>query len=175
MRDEAEVSKDSVHRSVVRGGSMLVRRRGALALTLGLCACSIDDRQLEAVSAKLKGTTARVSASQCVAVGGEQLVIAYASAFVESADPDSDAANLAQAQLEVSFFDSVDCSGTRNGYFETPPSSVAGAWATIQAGGLSSATTSSVLVALVALKAATTAEASAYFDNVMLKAKTPEP
>jgi hypothetical protein len=46
-------------------------------------------------------------------------------------------------------------------------------WATIQAGGLSKPTTRSVAIALNALNPAPGSEFIAYFDNVMLKAKTP--
>lgn len=118
-------------------------------------------------SAKLSATSRLASAWQCVSLGGEQLVIAYASAFVEAADVS------AGAQLEVSFFAAGDCSGEREGYFETPPSAVADAWTTIQAGGLSKATTRSVSIALVGIKPASASELSAYFDNVMLKAQQP--
>ena len=48
-----------------------------------------------------------------------------------------------------------------------------GAWTTIQAGGLSNATTSSVSIALVGIKAPSASELNVYFDNVMLKAKSP--
>jgi hypothetical protein len=121
-------------------------------------------------SAKLSAPSPIASASQCVALSGAQLVIAYASAFVE---PAGDAPDQARAALEVSFFDEEDCGGASNGYFETPPSTVMGKWTTIQAGGLSTETTSSVLVELVGVKAASAAELNVYFDNVMLRAKAP--
>jgi hypothetical protein len=112
----------------------------------------------------------RVGATQCVALAGSQLVIAYASAFVEAT---GDAADSAGAAIEVSFFESADCSGKVNGFFGTPPGTVTDAWTTIHAGGLSKDATQSILVALIANKAALTTEVSAYFDNVMLKAKPP--
>jgi hypothetical protein len=120
-------------------------------------------------SAKLRASTARASAFQCVSLGGAQLVVAYANANVESVgniEP-------AQAELEVSFYDSEDCSGERSRYFETPPDAVADAWVTIQAGALSRATSRSASIALVGLKAASASELDIYFDNVMLKAKSP--
>jgi hypothetical protein len=112
----------------------------------------------------------RVGATQCLALAGSQLVIAYASAFVEAT---GDAADTAGAAIEVSFFESADCSGKVNGFFGTPPGTVTGAWTTIHAGGLSKDATQSILIALIANKAALTTEVSAYFDNVMLKAKPP--
>lgn len=129
---------------------------------------ALDD--LPSGSAKLNASARRASAFQCVGLSGAQLVVAYASAFVE---PAGDADGPAQTGLEVSFFDSDDCGGTRGGYFETPPSAVTGAWTTIQAGGLSTATTKSASVALVGIKAAFASELNVYFDNVMLKAKAP--
>jgi hypothetical protein len=120
-------------------------------------------------SAKLSSSTARASAVQCVALSGEQLVVAYANAFVDSGSD----ATPAQAELEVSFFESADCSGERTRYFETPANAATGAWTTIQAGGLSKATTSSVSIALLGFKAASASELIVYFDNLMLTAKAP--
>jgi hypothetical protein len=116
------------------------------------------------------GSPPRASVSQCVALSGEQLVIAYASTFVE---PAGDAGTLPHATLLVSFFSGSACTGTSDAYFETPPSSVTGAWTTIQAGGLSSSTTSSVSIALVGTRAASATELNVYFDNVMLRKQTP--
>jgi hypothetical protein len=126
-------------------------------------------------SAKLSAHTPRASApraiaSQCVPLSGAQLIIAYANAFVE---PAGDAGDPAQAELEVSFFAGADCSGKRDRFFETPPSTVTGEWTTIHAGGLSDATTSSVSIALAGIKSASASELDVYFDNVMLIAKAP--
>jgi hypothetical protein len=112
----------------------------------------------------------RVGATQCVAVAGSQLVIAYASAFVEAA---GNAGDPSGAAIEVSFFESADCSGRVNGFFATPTSTFTGVWTTIQAGGLSKEATQSISVALVINKAALISQVSAYFDNVMIKAKPP--
>jgi hypothetical protein len=121
-------------------------------------------------SARLNVTFTRASASQCVVVQGKQLVIAYASAFVEPPEGDGD---LGQAELEVSFFESDDCSGVRSGYFETPPSGVVDSWTTIQAGGLSAEETGSVSIALVGFKSGDALGLDVYFDNLMLEAKDP--
>jgi hypothetical protein len=129
---------------------------------------ALDDRP--SGSAKLSDNTPFASAPlsqaiQCVPSAGETLMIAYANAFVDPGDADESP----EAELAVTFFDSDDCSGEAGSYFETPPSSVAGAWTTIQAGGLTSETTRSVSVALVGVKAKAASELTVYFDNVMLK------
>jgi hypothetical protein len=121
-------------------------------------------------SLRLAGSGARASASQCVAVNGQRIVIAYANAFVPRA---SDAAGAGQAQLEVSYFDAADCSGERAGFFETPVSTAVDAWVIVQAGGVSLAGTRSVLVTLVGLKSTTGTGVDVYFDNVMLKTREP--
>ena len=110
----------------------------------------------------------RATAFQCVPLDGEWLVIAYANAFVEPTDESEDSA---QAALEVSFYQSDDCSGQSDGFFETPPSSVTDEWTTIQAGSLSKETTASASIELVGIKAASASELNVYFDNVMVKAK----
>jgi len=119
-------------------------------------------------SALLGASAARASSEQCVKMEGKRLVIAYANAFVVAA---SSGGSTGQAELEISFFESVDCSGDRFGYFETPPSSLPDEWATIQAGGVAPDGTRSVSLALVGLKASGTTPFEVYFDNVMLKAK----
>lgn len=119
-------------------------------------------------SALLGTSAARASSEQCVKMEGKRLVIAYANAFVVAA---STGASTGQAELEISFFESVDCSGDRFGYFETPPSALPDEWTTIQAGGVAPDATRSVSLALVGLKASATTPFEVYFDNVMLKAK----
>lgn len=109
----------------------------------------------------------RQLASQCVPVGGAKLVVAYAQALVEPAE---DSEEPPRAGLEVSFFQGSACTGTVDGYFETPPSSVTGEWVTVHAGGLSKATTRSMSVALVGLKSVPPSKLDVYFDNVMLRA-----
>lgn len=121
-------------------------------------------------SARLGAKGARASASQCVALSGEWIVIAYANAFVPAA---SDAAGAGQAQLEVSYFDAEDCSGDRAGFFETPPSALVDSWVIVQAGGVSLASTRSISVALVGLRSTTGAGVDVSFDNVMLKKRAP--
>jgi hypothetical protein len=116
-------------------------------------------------SAKLGVAAPRASARQCAPLSGKQLVIVWANAFVE-ADADS-----AKAMLEFTFFDTPDCSGPTGLFVDTPPTHVNNAWAVVQAGQLSPVTTKSVSVDLVGLNGAPDAEFSAYFDNVMLKAK----
>ena len=118
-------------------------------------------------SGKLSATISRSNASQCVVHSGEFLYIAYANTYVEAP---SDSDQLAQAGLEVSFFDSADCTGVRTGYFDTPPTAEMGNWLAIQAGSPAKASTNSLLVALVGFRATGANELDAYFDNIMLKA-----
>ncbi len=117
-------------------------------------------------SAKLSAMAQRAGALQCVVIEGERLVIAYASAFVQ---PGGELDPAGQAELEVSFFAEGDCSGDRTSYFTTPPSRVSRIWTTIQAGAVSKATTRSVSIELVGVRAAAAATVTVYFDNVMLK------
>jgi hypothetical protein len=124
---------------------------------------ALDD--LPSGSARLSAGTPRAGAVQCVPVEGARLIIAYASAFVETAD---EALEPASAQLEISFFDANDCAGAVSGYFETPRSNVTGAWATIHAGGVSTPATRSISIVLGGSKGGA-AELHVYFDNVMLK------
>jgi hypothetical protein len=116
-------------------------------------------------SAKLRGETARAVAQQCVTLRGNQLVIAYASAFVD------DATELGHAQVQVSFFQNTACDGEPPAYFETPPSTVTNEWTTIQAGAVAPPGTASVSIALVGVKPESAEGIDVYFDNVMLKAK----
>ena len=109
----------------------------------------------------------RSSATQCLPLRGQQLVIAYASVFVEA---DDDAT--AQALLAVSFFDSAGCDSESRGSLETPANGVVGEWSTIHAGWLSYPETRSLSVTLVGVKGS--ADAKFYFDNVMLKAQLDE-
>lgn len=121
-------------------------------------------------SGKLSAGTLRGSATQCVSLAAEgQVVIAYANVLVEEGDGSS--AN--QADIEVSFFASDDCSGAPSGSFDTPPNKAAGAWAVVQAGGLPAAPIGSLAVALTAIKATDASAVTVYFDNVMVKAKAP--
>lgn len=118
-------------------------------------------------SARLRAEVSRTGAQQCVALRGHQLVIAYANAFVERPV----GAGAVRAQLEVSYFESTDCSGDRSGYFETPENGATDTWTTIQAGGIANEATRSVAIALIGSKVAEVPSLSVYFDNVMLKAE----
>jgi hypothetical protein len=121
-------------------------------------------------SAKLHGTTQRVSALQCVPVTAGQLLVAWANAFVESNDG---MGMPPQAELEISFFDNGNCAGASTNYFDTPLNvAVLDAWSVIQAGQTAGATTQSVSVALVGLLNSGS-EVNVYFDNVMLAGKSP--
>jgi len=117
-------------------------------------------------SARLIAATPRASAAQCVDLAGEQLVIAYAQAFVK---PEPGAEDPPRALLEISFFEADACDGERSRYFATPPSAATDEWVTIQAGGLATDATRSLSIALVATKAQSAADVTVYFDNVMLK------
>jgi hypothetical protein len=119
-------------------------------------------------SARLEASVPRARATQCVAMEEKQLVIAYANAFVASPANDDEPG---QAELEVSFFPSQDCTGDRAAFFETPPSKEVDTWSVVQAGQISVDGTHSVSIALVGLKPASAAAIEVYFDNVMLKAQ----
>lgn len=124
---------------------------------------AFDD--LPSGSAMLIAETERATAEQCIKLQGGQLVIAYASAFVE------DETELAQAEVQVSFFQTEDCNGQDPDYFKTPPSTVTNEWVTVQAGTISPLGTASASVALVGLKPDGAERIQVYFDNVMLKSK----
>jgi hypothetical protein len=126
---------------------------------------ALDD--LPSGSARLSAGSPRASAVQCVALKGAWLVIAYANSFVETAAATE---HQARAQLDVTFYDADGCSGPSSGYFETPPSDMTGAWATIHAGGVSNQSTRSVSIALAGNKGPAAAAFDVYFDNLMLKA-----
>jgi len=111
--------------------------------------------------------TALFRASQCVLVAGDQLLIAYANAWVEASAVDESA----QAELQVSYFEADDCSGVATGSFVTPPSAAQGAWVTIQAGGVAGAGTRSASVELIGVKPNRAESLKACFDNVMVKTK----
>ncbi len=117
-------------------------------------------------SAKLRTNGPRATAIQCVKLSGQHLVIAYASTFAASSDE-----AITEGLLEVSFFSTVDCTGKRDGFFETPPSSESDAWTTVQAGGVSGPNTASVSVGLVGVNPRPPADLTVYFDNVMLRAQ----
>lgn len=118
-------------------------------------------------SARLSASTSRAAAVQCTKVDGRQLVIAYAQVLAESVDGETPS----RGQLHVEFFESQDCTGDATGFFETPPSTQADVWTTVQAGGLSEEGAASLAISLVGLKPADAVELEVYFDNVMVKSK----
>ena len=136
---------------------------------------ALDDQPSGSAMLNAEGTTdidgsALFRASQCIAAGSSQLVIAYANAWVaKNTSPEEQA----HAELQVSYFDAANCNGSATGYFVTPPSSVPDAWVTIHAGGVSGPATQSILVMLVGVKPYRTKSMSARFDNVMVKLKSP--
>jgi hypothetical protein len=125
----------------------------------------------DAPSGSLRLTTkmTQASAVQCLSLAGESVVIAYANAYVEATETQSEG----RAVLAVTFFEREGCLGEGHAFFETPASPVIGEWSTLHAGGLSLTTTRSLSVALVGVKGASTDEQTWYFDNVMLKAQPP--
>ena len=116
-------------------------------------------------SAALDAAVPQASAVQCAALAGEQLVIAYSSAYVEGS------AGLGRATLEVSFFEEAACAGAPVLSFETPPSPQSNGWATLHAGAPSTPGTASISIALHVYKSDGAERTRAYFDNVMLKAQ----
>jgi hypothetical protein len=147
--------------SVVSGATLTWDENNALGDTPSGCARLRSDGAADYDGSPL------ARAAQCVAVQGQQLVIAYANAFLElraAAAP----SKLEQALLEISFFDSEDCSGARTSYFDTPPSDSLGQWTTIQAGSLSDSATASMSIALAGA-APDAGAVDICFDNVMLK------
>lgn len=120
---------------------------------------------LSSGSARLRSTGSNASASQCVVVSDGSLVIAYANVYVATADGDEDPP---AAELEVSFFDAKDCSGTPNHRFETPPSASVDEWLVVQAGQVTNSTTRSVSLSLLGWRTQGSG-LDVYFDNVMLK------
>lgn len=135
---------------------------------------ALDDEPSGCAMLSAEGATdtdgaALFRASQCIAAGPGQLVVAYANAWVaRNASP----AVQAHAELQVSYFDAQDCTGSATGYFVTPPSTQAETWVTIHAGGVTGPNTKAVLVMLVGVKPYRTDNLSACFDNVMVKFKS---
>jgi hypothetical protein len=153
---------DTTNWAAVGSASLVWDSNNALADTPSGCARLSAEGTLDIDGSVL------VKAEQCVPLSGQQIVIAYANAFVETGVHSSD---LGLAELEVSFFDSEDCTGQRSGYFETPTSPGSGKWTTIHAGGVPGAATKSVAIALAGLKAYRAEKLDICFDNVMLKTK----
>ncbi len=110
------------------------------------------------------------AASQCVPVNGVQLVTAYGNAFV---DPGQD--QQGHAEIDVFFFDQADCAGSSSNGFSTPQplDTNVGAWITLKAGSVSSASTKSALVKLAISKPFHADAFQARFDNVLVRAEAP--
>ena len=112
------------------------------------------------------------AASQCVAVGGMQLVTVYANAFVESGQSDP----TGRAQVVVFFFDGDNCTGAFTNSFTTPqPLNTDGidTWLTLKAGSVTGLSTQSILVKLGLSRAYSAESFRARFDNVLVRAQTP--
>lgn len=159
--ENATFETDTSNWTAAEGSSLAWDEKNALGDEPSGCAL------LTAQGSAESDGTALFRASQCVRVAGGQLLIAYANAWAEPSSADK-----AQAELQVSYFDAEDCTGTATGSFTTPPSLAEGAWVTIQAGGVTGAVTRSALVELLGVKPNHAESLSTCFDNVMLKAKT---
>jgi hypothetical protein len=110
------------------------------------------------------------AATQCLPVLPQKLVIVYANANVDvGQDP------AGSAEVDVSFFDSSDCSGLSTSTFSTPPPEGAspGVWWTLHAGLLSGMVTKSALIELGVVKPFRAASMTARFDNVLVKVQSP--
>jgi hypothetical protein len=107
-----------------------------------------------------------VTAGQCVLVSGGQIVIAYANALV---DAGQDSAG--KAAVYVDFYDASNCTGSSTSSFSTPQplDGAAGAWLTLKAALLTSASTHSARVMLAIEKPFQAQAFHARFDNVLLK------
>jgi hypothetical protein len=110
------------------------------------------------------------AATQCLLVQPQELVIVYANANVDvGQDP------AGSAEVDVSFFDSSDCSGLSTSTFSTPPPGGAspGAWWTLHAGSPSGTATKSALIELGVVKPFRATSMTARFDNVLVKIQSP--
>ncbi len=110
------------------------------------------------------------AASQCVPVAGKQLVTVYANALV---DLDQDTQGL--AEVDVSFYDTVACTGALTSSFTTPQplDGSVGSWLSLRAGSVSCHTTRSALIRLSISLPFRAASFHARFDNVLVKAQSP--
>lgn len=121
------------------------------------------------VESTIPGSALR-DVGQCIAVDGQQLLTVYANAFVPAGQDEA-----GQAEVDVFFFDSSDCSGTLNASFVTPQplDGSAGRWIELKAGAVSKDSTRSALVKLAVLKPFKAAAFEAHFDNVLVQTRTP--
>jgi hypothetical protein len=117
------------------------------------------------------GGSSLVTAGQCVLVSGGQIVIAYANALVD-AGQDSDG----KAAVYVDFYDASNCTGSSTSSFSTPQplDATTGAWLTLKAALLTSASTHSARVMLAIEKPFQAQSFHARFDNVLLKTHAAE-
>jgi hypothetical protein len=111
-----------------------------------------------------------VAASQCIALSGKQLVIAYGNAFIDAGQD-----NGGQAMLNVAFFDATACAGNPSSEFSTPApvGATLGTWLTIQAGSVCGEGTQSARVELQISKPLQATTFQAHFDNILLKVRPP--
>ncbi len=110
------------------------------------------------------------AATQCLPVAPQELVIVYANTNVDvGQDP------AGSAEVDVSFFDSSDCSGLSTSTFSTPPpaDTAPGSWSTVHAGTVSGTATKSALIELGVVKPFRAVSMTARFDNVLVKVLVP--
>ncbi len=109
-------------------------------------------------------------ATQCVAVGALQVVVLYANTRLET---DQDPGG--SAEVDVSFFDTADCSGVATTSFSTPqpPDAKFGTWLTVHAGALTTVNTKSALITLGVVKPFRVQSLTARFDNILVQMQAP--
>ena len=110
------------------------------------------------------------AATQCLAVSPAQLLVVYANAQL---DKHQDPAG--SVEIDVSFFDTADCSGLASRTFSTPPPQADGAdtWLTLHAGAPTGADTKSALIKLGVVKPFRVESLAARFDNVLVRVQSP--
>lgn len=109
-------------------------------------------------------------ATQCVSVAASQLLIVYANTRIDSdQDPNGN------AEVDVSFFDTADCSGVATASFSTPqpPDAQLGTWLTLHAGSVTTASTKSALITLGVAKPFRAQSLTARFDNILVRLQSP--
>lgn len=109
-------------------------------------------------------------ATQCVSVTGNQLLVVYANTRID-ADQDPNGG----AEIDVSFFDTTDCTGVATASFSTPqpPDAKTDAWLTLHAGTVSSVTNKSALITLGVAKPFRAQSLTARFDNILVRLQSP--
>jgi hypothetical protein len=117
------------------------------------------------------GGSSLVTASQCIAVTGGQIVIAYANVLIDKGQDST-----GQAAIYVDLFGASGCAGTAASTFFTPmpEDASAGEWLTLQAGLKSSGGTQSARVMLAIEKPFQAESYHARFDNILVYTR-PDP